>query len=124
MADASEDLMILRRAVSRTQGRVSYAGSVSAREAHRLVELGLARLMDVRVVPGQSVYEFGEALRKLAAPTECLLFISGEPQASHEAATLAAKAGFHCALNVLEGRDRYPAGAPAFGNAAGATGCR
>jgi hypothetical protein len=133
MDDVSEDLAILYRAVTRRQGRLAYAGCITAPEARRLVQLGIGRLIDVRAnidghadrepeplpeattlpVPqgasGEATDAFGKTLRAFAAPTETLLFISGSPDASHQAATLAARAGFHCALNVLDGRERYRA---------------
>ena len=48
MDGVSEDLAILYRAVSRRQGGVVYAGCITAQEALRLMQLGLARLVDIR----------------------------------------------------------------------------
>jgi hypothetical protein len=133
MDDVSEDLAILYRAVSRREGRGVYAGCITAREALRLVQLGVARLVDVRggeerdrppteapalsgalvlSLPrpsaGSPVHDLGEALRALgASTTDTLLFIAGRPLESQVAATLAARAGFHCALHVLDERERY-----------------
>ncbi len=131
MDGVSEDLAILYRAVSRRQGEVVYAGSVTAKEALRLVQLGVARLVDIRdetnpveaelepallrgAIPlslpptsGYSIQDFGDNLRADADPTDTLLFIAGATSRSHAAATLAARAGFCCALNVLDERERY-----------------
>jgi hypothetical protein len=132
MDGVSEDLAILYRAVSRRQGRVDYAGCITAGEALRLMQSGLARLVDVCTGPdpgrsqleshlpsgalavalppsssGSPVHDFGEALGALAAATETLLFIAGSAEDSHAAATLAARAGFYCALQVLDERERY-----------------
>lgn len=140
MDDVSEDLAILYRAVARRRGLTVYAGCVTAPEAFRLVQMGVARLVDVRedgsdgegrepaalpeaaalpgaaalwmprATSGSPVHDLGEALRRIAAPTDTLLFISAASGVSHEAATLAARAGFCCVLNVLDGRERYRAG--------------
>ncbi len=132
MDGVSDDLAILYRAVSRRQGRVAHAGCVTAGEALRLVQLGLARLVDVRARPdadrsqpeprilagalavtmpppssGPALYGLGEALRAMAAPTETLLFIAASAEDAHAAATLAARAGYCCALHVLDERERY-----------------
>jgi len=48
LSEATEDLCILYRAVSRRQGRsIDYAGCVTAQEAFRLKQMGLAKIVDV-----------------------------------------------------------------------------
>jgi hypothetical protein len=133
MADAGEDLVILYRAVCRRRGRApAYAGCVTAREAAQLLRMGVARLIDLLPTsaeqdrPGcassalmaegaiaapdeSSPQQFVDTLRRIAAPGEALMFLSETPGQSDAAATLAARAGFHCCLSVLDGRSCYRA---------------
>ena len=107
MADADDGLQNLYRAVSRKQGRaIAYAGCVTAPEARQLASLGLARLVDIRIVGGSDFPQAGfvEALHRVARPDETMVFVSATPESSHAAATVAAKAGFHGVLNALDGR--------------------
>lgn len=133
MTDVSQDLLILYRAVSRKQGHaIEYAGCLTAEEALGLTQLGLGRIVDVKSgaesssggvdrqpIPGaievadvaggqrsESSALIG-ALRGQAGPNQILMFLSDTCESSHAAATLAARAGFFCALNILDSRECF-----------------
>jgi rhodanese-related sulfurtransferase len=116
---------ILYRAFSRSGGKPrTFAGYVTPQEAQRLVELGAARIVDLRTalereyvghVPGTLHVEwlplgqtepdpgFVAALRGVARANDTLVFLCRSGKRSDAAATAAAAAGFGCVLNVIGG---------------------
>jgi len=151
LSDVTEDLQILYRAVSRRQGRsIDYAGCVTADEALRLQQMGLAKIVDVQAegdraddetdgsdadqqpIPGAirvclRASERGgttvperdrakpsmiDSLRLLAGNNDILMFLSKDCDDSHAAASQAAKEGFYCVLNVIDGRECYRRSSP------------
>ena len=102
-----------------------YAGAVTPQEAHRLRELGAARLVDVRTaqewqhvghvegeVPliewprngdSQAVAAFVQKVEEALDPEEPVLFLCRSGVRSHYAAHVATQAGFKHAYNILEG---------------------
>ncbi|HYN59855.1 MAG TPA: rhodanese-like domain-containing protein [Rubrivivax sp.] len=120
-----ERTQILYRAFSRSGGKPrSYAGYVTPQEAQRLMELGAARIVDLRTafereyvghVPGTLHVEwlalgaaephagFVDALRAVAEPQDTLVFLCRSGKRSDAAATAAAVAGFGHVLNVMGG---------------------
>lgn len=128
---------IFERAAARIEGEgLSYAGAVTAQEAHWLREAGLATILDVRTrseyeqvghVEGTALIEWradGQAgadprrfLERLAATHAAdatILLICRSGVRSHHAAELAARAGFKRVYNVLGGFEQAwrPAGLP------------
>ena len=118
----AEAVQIFEQAAQRRrQMGLEYAGAVTPREAHELRAAGAATIVDVRTqpewqfvghVPGAPLIEwprggddsaFLEAVRDRFQPDEALLFLCRSGVRSHYAATLAARAGFHRAYNVLDG---------------------
>ena len=122
---AEERTQILYRAFSRSGGKPrSYAGYVTPQEAQRLMELGAARIVDLRTafereyaghVPDTLHVDwlplgstepnpgFIDALRAVAEEKETLVFLCRSGKRSDAAATAAAAAGFGCVLNVIGG---------------------
>ena len=123
---AHEELAaIFARAARRaTELRLEYAGAVFPDEAWRLHSAALATIVDVRTrpewelvghVPGIALVEwrrYGEErpnprfLEELAGHVsreEPVLFLCRSGARSHHAATLAERAGFRSAYNILEG---------------------
>jgi len=120
-----EKTQILYRAFSRSGGKPrTYAGYVTPPEAQRLMELGAAKIVDLRTafereyvghVPGTLHVEwlplgstepnpgFIDALRQAADPHDTLVFLCRSGKRSDAAATAAAAAGFDCVLNVIGG---------------------
>ena len=116
---------ILDQAAKRgAQAKLPYAGAVSLQEAHQLHSSGAARIVDVRTepewlyvgrIPGSDhiewrVYgaqqpnpDFLARLESTVKKDEVVLFLCRSAQRSHSAATIAAKAGFMHAYNILEG---------------------
>ena len=116
---------IFARAAGR--GRASntlYSGLVTPDEAHHLLQVRLAKLVDVRThaewdlvghVPGSVLVEwqrypdavrnerFLRELADRAQPQEVVLFLCRSGQRSHHAAVAAAGAGYARVYNVLEG---------------------
>ena len=103
---------------------LDYAGAVKPDEAHRLRETGAASIVDIRTrlelqhvgrVPGVPLVQwprggdaraqaaFLEEIRARFEPEAPLLFLCRSGIRSHHAATLAARAGYARAYNVLEG---------------------
>lgn len=119
----SED--ILATALDRGRAkRLAYAGEVTPREAHRLYTTHGARIIDVRSraehqligrIPGSRLIEWkfwpgGEInvqflpeLRRQFSTGDMLLFLCRSGVRSHLAATVAAEAGYHRSMNILEG---------------------
>jgi len=113
VSDVTEDLQILYRAVSRRQGRsIDYAGCVTAQEALRLKQMGLAKIVDLDGLPDpegdDATPALVDSLHRLAGNNDILMFVSRNPGASHAAATMAAQAGFYCVLNVIDGHECLP----------------
>lgn len=122
---AEERTEILYHAFSRSGGKPrTYAGYVTPQEAQRLMDLGAAKVIDLRTafereyvghVPGTLHVEwlplgstepnpgFIDALRAVAEPKETLVFLCRSGKRSDAAATAAAAAGFGCVLNVIGG---------------------
>ncbi len=122
---SEEVLDILYRAANRRLGTdIAYAGAITPKEAHRLLELGAAKLVDVRTraeweyvgrVADSTLIEwraygakdpnpdFIEQLRAVAKPTDVVMFLCRSGVRSHNAGQKAAAAGFTTALNILEG---------------------
>jgi rhodanese-related sulfurtransferase len=120
-----EKTQILYRAFSRSGGKPrTYAGYVTPQEAQRLLDLGAAKVVDLRTafereyvghVPGTLHVEwlplgstepnkgFIDALRTVAAEQDTLVFLCRSGKRSDAAATAAAAAGFDCVLNVIGG---------------------
>jgi len=112
---AEERTQILYRAFSRSGGRPrTYAGYVTPQEAQRLIDLGAAKVVDLRTafereyvghVPGSLHVEwlplgktepnpgFIDALRSVAEPKETLVFLCRSGKRSDTAATAAAAGG-------------------------------
>jgi rhodanese-related sulfurtransferase len=101
-----------------------YAGAVTPEEAHRLREMGAARIVDVRSaqewqhvghVDGaplvewprngdrQAVAAFVEKVEDAVDPGEPVLFLCRSGVRSHYAAQVTTQAGFQRAYNILEG---------------------
>ena len=118
-----EDLLATALDRGRTK-RLPYAGEVTPREAHRLFTAHGARIIDVRSlaehqligrVPGSRLIEWkfwpgGEInaqflpeLRRQFPTGDTLLFLCRSGVRSHLAATVAAEAGYHQSMNILEG---------------------
>lgn len=127
-ADVAEDLgvdAILDRAAARAKDAgATYAGLVTPREAHALVEAGVASVVDVRTrfeaeyvgrVPGTPLVEwrslgapvpnarFVDEVKALPDLRENLLFLCRSGVRSHGAAAALAAAGHRGAFNILEG---------------------
>ena len=120
-----EKTQILYDAFSRSGGKPrSYAGYVTPQEAQRLMQLGAAKIVDLRTafereyvghVPGTLHVEwlplgstepnpgFIDALRAVADEKDTLVFLCRSGKRSDAAATAAAAAGFDCVLNVIGG---------------------
>ena len=120
-----EKTQILYHAFSRSGGKPrSYAGYVTPQEAQRLMQLGAAKIVDLRTafereyvghVPGTLHVEwlplgstepnpgFIDALRAVADEKDTLVFLCHSGKRSDAAATAAAAAGFDCVLNVIGG---------------------
>ncbi len=120
-----EKTQILYHAFSRSGGKPrSYAGYVTPQEAQRLMQLGAAKIVDLRTafereyvghVPGTLHVEwlplgstepnpgFIDALRAVADEKDTLVFLCRSGKRSDAAATAAAAAGFDCVLNVIGG---------------------
>ena len=124
--DAADSVAsILDRAAARARAaNLPYAGAVTPAEAWQLHEAGAATIVDVRTRPEWEFVgrvpdsilipwrQYGESQRNPAFLPELaaqfgedttLLFICRSGVRSHNAATLAASAGFDNAFNVLEG---------------------
>jgi rhodanese-related sulfurtransferase len=117
--------VILERAADRGREKgVPYAGFVTPSEAHRLMEAGVATLIDVRTrfeheyvgrVPQTPLIEwkalgaaepnpqFVAQLNALPDKRENLLFLCRSGVRSHAAAIAATEAGYDHAFNILEG---------------------
>ena len=113
-----------RASQRRRQMGLDYAGALTPQEAHDLRQAGAAVIVDVRTqpewqfvghVPDAPLVEwprggdeaaldaFLAEVRTRFQPDEALLFLCRSGVRSHYAATLAARAGFDRAYNVLEG---------------------
>ena len=103
---------------------LSYAGAVTPQEAHRLAELGAAKIVDVRTPQewhgvghvdgtplvewprngdGQAVAAFVRKVEEAVDPDEPVLFLCRSGVRSHYAALVTTQAGFARAYNILEG---------------------
>ena len=120
-----EKTQILYHAFSRSGGKPrTYAGYVTPQEAQRLMQLGAAKIVDLRTafereyvghVPGTLHVEwlplgstepnpgFIDALRAVVDEKDTLVFLCRSGKRSDAAATAAAAAGFDCVLNVIGG---------------------
>ena len=116
---------ILNRASERGRaGGVPYAGLITPDEAHQLLQVGRAKLVDVRTRPewelvghvsGSVLVEwqrypggvrnehFLPELADYARVEDVVLFLCRSGQRSHHSAAAAAGAGYARAYNVLEG---------------------
>ena len=123
--DAVTIAAILERAALRARDEaIPYAGLVTPREAHALMEAGIATIVDVRTrfeaeyvgrIPGTPLIEwkplgasepnpdFIEQLQALPDQRENLLFLCRSGVRSHAAASAATEAGHRHAFNILEG---------------------
>jgi len=124
--DSSRSELLEIKDRARARGRelkLPYAGALLPAEAHALMQQG-ARLVDVRTkpefsyvgrVPGSVLVEwqtypgsvanpeFLAQLREAAQPGETLMFLCRSGHRSHDAAIVAAQAGWPESYNVLEG---------------------
>ena len=126
MAPAEEEMAAIFARASRrgTALRLEYAGAVSPGEAWVLHSAGVAIIVDVRTrpewelvghVPDVPLVEwrrygvervnprFLQQLEEVASREEPVLFLCRSGARSHHAATLAERAGFRSAYNILEG---------------------
>ena len=125
-ADPSENELSAIKDQAKARGRelkLPYAGALLPAEAHALMQQG-ARLVDVRTkpefsyvgrVPGSVLVEwqtypgnvvnpdFLAQLREAVQPGETLMFLCRSGHRSHDAAMVAALAGWPDSYNVLEG---------------------
>ena len=122
MSDA--DSIFSAAAERARQMGLAYAGAVTPEEAHRLRELGAARIVDVRSPQewqhvghvegaplvewprngdGQAVAAFVEKVEDAVDPAEPVLFLCRSGVRSHYAAHVTTQAGFQRAYNILEG---------------------
>ncbi|MEP7156383.1 MAG: rhodanese-like domain-containing protein [Betaproteobacteria bacterium] len=106
------------------QKKLPYAGEVTPAEAHKLFSEFGAKIIDVRSaieheyigrIPGSALVSWkqfpsGEMnaaslpqLQERASPDDVVLFLCRSGVRSHSAATVAAKAGYKHAYNILEG---------------------
>ena len=121
---------ILRAAAERArQMSLPYAGAVTPEEAHRLREAGEAIIVDVRSPQewqhvghvegapliewprggdGNAVQAFVDRIQSELDASRPVLFLCRSGVRSHYAASVAAKAGFGHAYNILEGFEGHP----------------
>ena len=122
--DAAVERLLDQAAARGRRKAVPYAGLVTPQEAHHLLEVGRAKLVDVRTraewelvghVPGSELVEWqrypdgvrnAQFLQELSAHArldDVVLFLCRSGQRSHHAAVAAAGAGYAFAYNVVEG---------------------
>ena len=123
MSGGAEAIFAAAAERARAMG-LPYAGAVTPEEAHRLAQMGAARLVDVRTPQewqhvghvegaplidwprggdGRAIDAFVQKVEEALDPAEPVLFLCRSGVRSHYAAQVAAQAGFGRAYNVLEG---------------------